>query len=167
MAAFIVQIGTRTIESDAQAIDIGTRSSCALPIRDSIASSRHAWIRRRDGTFVLEDAGSSTGTWRNGELVTGPVPLADGDVIVVGTARIDVKVEPSTLRLAVAEQAFFFETSRQHKIVVGKKADGTDDVRTVVGDSRVKGKIHGKQYNESKNWKQSAIQRRNRAIFHV
>lgn len=133
MAAFTLQIGTRTIETDADAIDIGTRSSCALSIRDSIASSQHAWIRRRDGLYYVEDAGTATGTWHNGELVTKPVALADGDVIVVGTTKIDVKIEPSTLRLVVAEQSFFFETSRQHKVVVGKKADGTDDVKTIVG----------------------------------
>ncbi|MGD0900651.1 MAG: FHA domain-containing protein [Thermoguttaceae bacterium] len=41
--------------------------------------------RRRDGTYVLEDNHSRLGTRVNSQPVQGPMPLADGDVIRLGT----------------------------------------------------------------------------------
>lgn len=50
-------------------------------------SRRHARILMRDGTFLLEDLGSTNGTYinRGRRLLPGtPQPLTDGDEIIVG-----------------------------------------------------------------------------------
>jgi DNA-binding winged helix-turn-helix (wHTH) protein len=53
-------------------------------------SRRHAQIRISGGDErpVLTDLGSTNGTWVQGERVDGPTPLADGDVIKVGSVSV-------------------------------------------------------------------------------
>ncbi len=51
---------------------------------DRDASSRHAEIRLEDGRYVLTDLGSTNGTILNGERITGPRALQDGDTIEFG-----------------------------------------------------------------------------------
>lgn len=53
-------------------------------------SRRHAQIRIGAGTErpVLTDLGSTNGTFVRGERVDGPTPLADGDVIKVGSVTV-------------------------------------------------------------------------------
>jgi len=53
-------------------------------------SRRHAQIRIGAGTErpVLTDLGSTNGTFVRGEQVDGPTPLADGDVIKVGSVTV-------------------------------------------------------------------------------
>jgi pSer/pThr/pTyr-binding forkhead associated (FHA) protein len=42
----------------------------------------------------LEDLGSKNGTFVNGRRAEGPVPLADGDVVRVGTVKMAFRVIP-------------------------------------------------------------------------
>jgi pSer/pThr/pTyr-binding forkhead associated (FHA) protein len=53
-------------------------------------SRRHAQIRIEKGPDrpVLTDLGSTNGTVVRGERVEGPTPLADGDVIKVGSVSV-------------------------------------------------------------------------------
>jgi hypothetical protein len=51
--------------------------------------AEHAGIRRMpDGSYRLEDNGSKLGTRLNGQSVTGPTALKDGDVIRLGTNMV-------------------------------------------------------------------------------
>jgi pSer/pThr/pTyr-binding forkhead associated (FHA) protein len=50
-------------------IDIGNRKSAKLSIRDPWISYNHAKISKQGTTFVIEDLGSSNGTWINGEKI--------------------------------------------------------------------------------------------------
>jgi hypothetical protein len=63
------------------------RGSVELKLEDSFASSRHAQITRQGRTVVIEDLGSTNGTYLNGELLTGPQPLHDGDRIRIGDSE--------------------------------------------------------------------------------
>ncbi|MCP4606944.1 MAG: FHA domain-containing protein [Proteobacteria bacterium] len=47
-------------------------------------SKYHAKITRDHGEFVIEDEGSTNGTYVNGEKITGAIPLSDAAVIRVG-----------------------------------------------------------------------------------
>ena len=48
--------------------------------------AEHALVRRmNDGSYCLEDNHTRLGTRLNGQIVTGVTPLADGDIIRVGT----------------------------------------------------------------------------------
>jgi len=48
------------------------------------ASSTHARIQRQGNLCIIEDLGSTNGTLRNGKLLRGPAPLADGDLLFLG-----------------------------------------------------------------------------------
>jgi hypothetical protein len=63
---------------------IGRSSSHSISIPDGSVSSNHARILRTDKGFVLEDLQSRNGTFVNGEKITDPRLLVDGDLIRVG-----------------------------------------------------------------------------------
>ncbi len=52
-------------------------------------SRRHAKIGWRDGTALLEDLGSTNGTYLNGWRLEAPQPLSSGDSIRVGTTTLE------------------------------------------------------------------------------
>ena len=56
---------------------------------DATQVSRHyARIRVEGQQALLEDMQSRNGTWLRGEPVTGPVSLADGDEIRLGSSAV-------------------------------------------------------------------------------
>jgi FHA domain len=63
------------------------RGDVEIHLEDPFASSQHAKVRRQGRTLVVEDLGSTNGTYLNGELLTGPQPLHDGDVIKIGDSE--------------------------------------------------------------------------------
>ena len=63
------------------------RGNVELKLEDGFASSRHAQITRQGRTVVVEDLGSTNGTYLNGEPLTGPQPLHDGDRIRIGDSE--------------------------------------------------------------------------------
>lgn len=63
------------------------RGNVELRLEDAFASSRHAMITRQGRTVVIEDLGSTNGTYLNGQTLTGPQPLHDGDHIRIGDSE--------------------------------------------------------------------------------
>ena len=63
------------------------RGEVEIHLDDPFASARHAQITRQGNTVVLEDLGSTNGTYLNEELLTGPSPLHPGDRIRIGDTR--------------------------------------------------------------------------------
>jgi hypothetical protein len=63
------------------------RGDVEIRLEDPFASSRHARISRQGRTVVLEDLGSTNGTYLNNEPLTGPQPLHDGDRIRIGDSE--------------------------------------------------------------------------------
>jgi hypothetical protein len=55
------------------------RRDCHVLLPDPEVSRKHAILRVVDSRLVLEDLGSTNGTWVNGRRVRGPQPLAVGD----------------------------------------------------------------------------------------
>jgi hypothetical protein len=60
------------------------RGDVEIKLDDPFASSRHARITRQGHYVVLEDLGSTNGTYLNEEPLTGPQPLHPGDHIRIG-----------------------------------------------------------------------------------
>jgi len=60
------------------------RGDVEIHLEDPFASSRHARLVRQGGVVVLEDLGSTNGTYLNEELLEGPQPLHAGDRIRIG-----------------------------------------------------------------------------------
>ena len=63
---------------------IGRAEGNTIVLTDGSVSSSHARILRTESGFVLEDLQSRNGTFVNGDRVTEPRPLADGDLIRFG-----------------------------------------------------------------------------------
>ncbi len=62
-------------------ITIGRSPDCTINIPVRWVSRTHAVLRRQEGQFVLEDAGSKNGVFVNGQRVVKPRPMTDGDII--------------------------------------------------------------------------------------
>ncbi len=63
------------------------RGEVEIHIDDPFASSRHAQISRQGHVLVIEDLGSTNGTYLNDEAITGPQPLHPGDRIRIGDSE--------------------------------------------------------------------------------
>lgn len=63
---------------------LGRGASADIQLEDTFASSRHARIARQGSVMVIEDLGSTNGTYLNGEPLRGPQPLHRGDRIRIG-----------------------------------------------------------------------------------
>lgn len=63
---------------------IGRTPENTIMIEDGSVSSKHARVSRTTDGFMIEDVQSRNGTFVNGDRVTTPRPLADGDEIRVG-----------------------------------------------------------------------------------
>jgi len=75
-------------------VTIGRQAGNNIVLADPQASRRHATITWQAGTFVVQDLGSANGTYVNGQRITGPVPLRDGDLLRTGNTLFDVKLPP-------------------------------------------------------------------------
>jgi hypothetical protein len=60
------------------------RGDVEIHLEDPFASTRHARLVRQGGVVVIEDLGSTNGTFLNEELLEGPRPLHPGDRIRIG-----------------------------------------------------------------------------------
>lgn len=60
------------------------RGDVEIRLEDPFASTQHARIDRQGSVLVLEDLGSTNGTYLNEEPLTGPQPLHHGDRIRIG-----------------------------------------------------------------------------------
>jgi FHA domain-containing protein len=66
---------------------LGRGDQAEIRLEDPFASSRHARLLRQGGIIVLEDLGSTNGTYLNEELLTGPQPLHRGDRVRIGDSE--------------------------------------------------------------------------------
>jgi hypothetical protein len=63
------------------------RGDVEIRLEDPFASSRHAQISRQGRVVVIEDLGSTNGTYLNEEALGGPQPLHSGDRIRIGDSE--------------------------------------------------------------------------------
>jgi hypothetical protein len=66
---------------------LGRAGDADICLEDQFSSSRHARLIPHGDAIVLEDLGSTNGTYLNGEPVSGPQPLHDGDRIRIGDSE--------------------------------------------------------------------------------
>ena len=63
------------------------RGDVEIRLEDPFASTRHARIERQGSVLVLEDLGSTNGTYLNEEPLDGPRPLHQGDRVRIGDSE--------------------------------------------------------------------------------
>jgi len=68
------------------AVVLGREAFNDIVVYDAEVSRRHAQISLQEGRYIIEDLGSTNGTFVNGRRVNSPVPLHNGDVIEMGEA---------------------------------------------------------------------------------
>ncbi len=66
---------------------LGRGDAAEIRLNDPFASARHARVSRQAGAVVLEDLGSTNGTYLNEELLHGPAPLHHGDRVRIGDSE--------------------------------------------------------------------------------
>ena len=66
---------------------LGRGDAADIRLEDSFASSRHAQLMPHGDVMVVEDLGSTNGTYLNGQPLTGPQPLHPGDRIRIGDSE--------------------------------------------------------------------------------
>jgi hypothetical protein len=71
----------------AQGAVMGRGDRAEIRLEDPFASSQHARLTAQGGIVVLEDLGSTNGTYLNEELLSGPQPLHPGDRVRIGDSE--------------------------------------------------------------------------------
>lgn len=73
-----------------QSLIIGREQSCDIILEDKAASNRHARLFKLDDKYLLEDLGSSNGTFVHDEPVDRPMPVKPGDRIQIGQTILEI-----------------------------------------------------------------------------
>jgi pSer/pThr/pTyr-binding forkhead associated (FHA) protein len=82
--------GTRITLGEAP-ITIGRAEDSTLVITDDYASARHARLVPRNGQWLLEDLGSTNGTYLGQHKLNGPTPLEVGVPIRIGRTVLELR----------------------------------------------------------------------------
>jgi hypothetical protein len=82
--------GTRITLGDA-AITMGRADDSTLVLTDDYASTRHARLVPRTGQWLVEDLGSTNGTYLDRAKVTGPTPVPLGVPIRIGRTVLELR----------------------------------------------------------------------------
>ena len=73
------------------AVQVGRSPSCQIPLTDTFASSIHARLFASDGSWFVEDLGSTNGTYVNERRVSAPAEIKVGDRVRVGRTLLEVR----------------------------------------------------------------------------
>ena len=80
----------RSVRLDASST-IGRAPECELRIDDTYASQQHARIFGKNGSWYVEDLGSTNGTFVNEQKLAAPALLQPGDRVRVGTTVLELR----------------------------------------------------------------------------
>ncbi|MFB7931739.1 MULTISPECIES: FHA domain-containing protein [Streptomyces] len=81
-----------TVALQGQTISLGRAHDSTIVLDDDYASSRHARIYPdRDGQWIVEDLGSTNGTYLDRNRLTTPTPIALGAPIRIGKTVIELR----------------------------------------------------------------------------
>jgi Inner membrane component of T3SS, cytoplasmic domain len=80
-----------TIDLAQQQITLGRANDATLVLNDDYASSRHARIFPQDGQWIVEDLGSTNGTYLDRQKVTRPMPVPLGVPIRIGKTVLELR----------------------------------------------------------------------------
>ena len=73
-------------------LTIGRSEQCQVRVEgDTYVSTMHARIFERDGSYMVEDLGSTNGTYLNRRRITAPAELQRGDRVKVGKTVLEMR----------------------------------------------------------------------------
>lgn len=70
---------------------IGRADQCHLVLEDTYVSQKHARIFSKDGSYLVEDMGSTNGTYLNRRRITAPTELQRGDQVKIGKTVLEMR----------------------------------------------------------------------------
>jgi pSer/pThr/pTyr-binding forkhead associated (FHA) protein len=82
---------SRTVRLGDGQLNIGRAEACQLQLGDTYVSSFHARIYQKDGSWFVEDLGSTNGTYLNQRRLTAPAALQAGDRVRVGKTTMELR----------------------------------------------------------------------------
>ena len=80
-----------SLDLSQQQITLGRANDATLVLNDDYASSRHARIFPQDGQWIVEDLGSTNGTYLDRQKVTRPMPVPTGVPIRIGKTVLELR----------------------------------------------------------------------------
>jgi len=109
----VMQTGPTPLKSftlSKQEIILGRDANADIVINVAEVSRRHTRLHWEANAYIVEDLGSTNGTFVNGSRLTGPVTLHPGDVVHLGEAAALVykatQFDPNATIVAPAKQNF-------------------------------------------------------------
>jgi pSer/pThr/pTyr-binding forkhead associated (FHA) protein len=90
----VVIQGERTgtvIDLTSVPITVGRANDSTLVVTDDYASSRHARLYAQDGQWIVEDLGSTNGTYLGRTKVSRPMPVPPGVPVRIGKTVIELR----------------------------------------------------------------------------
>jgi pSer/pThr/pTyr-binding forkhead associated (FHA) protein len=84
LAGTVIPLGTIPVT-------IGRAPENTLVVTDDYASSHHARISQSDGRWIVEDIGSTNGTWVNRNRIVGPTVLEPGSTLRIGRTVLELR----------------------------------------------------------------------------
>lgn len=72
-------------------LTIGRSSGAGLQVSDDYTSTNHARLSKQGDAWVVEDLGSTNGTFLAGKRVTQPTPIVAGKTIRIGTTQFELR----------------------------------------------------------------------------
>lgn len=169
-----LEIGDRSerIPLNAELISVGSSPECKIVLKDPAVSRRHAILRHIGSSWLVQDLGSTNGTWINGERIGRLTRLRAGHRIAFGRARFVFRDENGHARsvlddlLALSPFDFekvvgeLFRKLSFETLVTRQVADGRIDVVAVNHGLIFRGRylIQCKRYNPSNRVTRPEIQ---------
>ncbi|MEI6622356.1 MAG: FHA domain-containing protein [Actinomycetes bacterium] len=80
----VLPLGTSTVT-------IGRAADCTLVVDDDYASSHHARLYQSEGHWIIEDTGSTNGTWIDRTRITGPTLIELGTPLRIGRTAFELR----------------------------------------------------------------------------
>jgi len=71
-------------------VTVGRAAGCQITLDDTYASQIHARVFQRDGQYLIEDLGSTNGTYLNRHKVAGPMLVHQGDRLQIGNTVMEL-----------------------------------------------------------------------------
>jgi pSer/pThr/pTyr-binding forkhead associated (FHA) protein len=81
----------RSIDLVDQQITMGRANDATLVLNDDYASTHHARIFPQDGQWLVEDLGSTNGTYLDRQKVVRPTPVPVGVPIRIGKTALELR----------------------------------------------------------------------------
>lgn len=98
---------------DKEEVVVGSAPDCDIAIDSLAVHTRHARLLRSDRNWLLEDLGSPSGTFVNGQKISGEQALKTGDQIGVGKHTLEVELDPYTPTEAAEDSELTLEPIRK------------------------------------------------------